>query len=326
MRDFRRKLKFLPLLFLLPIFFTINACKKKEPARAQQIPEAVKSYVYAYTAGVISKNDPVRVRFSGAVATAEMIGEEANDDILGFQPSAKGTAFWEDDHTLRFEPKNGWEASTAYIGKVDLGEVFTNLPEDARHFEFDFLVRGQSLTVEVVSVESEGGDLAKQVLTGDLFTTDAADSDDVQDVLTVRQEGNSLPVEWTHSDDGTVHRFLVRDIQRGNDETEVVIDWNGKHIGVQSSDQIKVKVPALGDFSVAAARVVNGENQFVEFQFSDPLRPVQDLNGLIAVRNTGEGGNDVNLNFTIDGNRVLVYPQSRLAGMQTFESTPWHTE
>ena len=40
-------------------------------------------------------------------------------------------------------------------------EVFDNLPEDARYFEFDFLVRGQSMSVEVASVESEGGDLAK---------------------------------------------------------------------------------------------------------------------------------------------------------------------
>ena len=322
MPDFCRKLQLLPLLLLLPLFFATTACKKKEPPRAKEIPEAVKSYVYAYTAGVISKNEPVRVRFSGAVATEEMIGEGADSDILEFQPSARGTAYWEDDHTLRFEPKKGWEASKAYIGKVDLNEVFDNLPDDARYFEFDFLVRGQSMSVEVASVESVGGDLGKQVVTGHLLTNDAADQDDVEEVLTARQNGNRLPIAWLHSEDGTDHTFTISDVRRGNEASELVLSWNGADIGVDGSDELTVKIPALGDFSVNSARVINGENQYVELQFSDPLAPNQDLNGLIAIRNTENVPADVSLNFTIDGNRILVYPQQRLAGEQTFEVRP----
>ena len=116
MQTFRKQL---PLfLFFLPLI--IFSCKKKEVVKAKAIPEAVKSYVYAYTSGVVSKNDPVRLRFSGAAVGEDLIGEEADDDILDFKPSISGTAIWEDDHTLLFRPKNHWESGQAYIGKVEI--------------------------------------------------------------------------------------------------------------------------------------------------------------------------------------------------------------
>ncbi len=328
MVNISRKLSFFPLLFLLPIFITTNACKNKEPVRAKEIPETVKSYVYAYTAGVISKNEPVRVRFSGAVAGEKMIGKEADNGILDFTPSAKGTAYWEDDHTLRFEPKNGWKSGAAYIGKVDLDEVFDNLPKDAQGFEFDFLVRGQGLTVEVASLQApDNSDLTKQILTGHVFTNDAADAGDVEGVLTAKQGSKKLSIDWTHHDDGKDHEFTVSDIHRGNEASEVTLSWDGDDIGVDMQDKMTIAIPALGDFSVTTARVVNGENQYVELQFSDPLDLSQNLNGLIAVRSGGGKDFDFNnqnisLNFTIDGNRVLAYPQRRLAGEQTFEVRP----
>ena len=328
MQTISRKLNLLPLLLLLPLLFTFPACKKKEIVRAKEIPEAVKSYVYAYTTGVISKNEPVRVRFSGAVAGEDKVGKEADSDILHFSPSASGTAYWEDDHTVRFEPKNGWESGMAYIGKVDLSEVFDNLPKDAQSFEFDFLVRGQGLTIEVASVESyDANDLSKQSLKGHLYTNDAADNDDVEGVLTAKQGGKKLPITWSHSDDSKDHEFTASEIHRGNEASEVELLWDGDDIGVEVKDKITINIPALGDFSVMTAKVMDGDNQYVEFQFSDPLDPAQNLNGLIAVR--GGSGEDfdfnnqnVSINFNIDGNRVLAYPQQRLAGEQTLEVRP----
>lgn len=326
MLPIKRKLNYL-LLLSITLFITFNSCKKKEPIRAKEIPEAVKSYVYAYSTGVISKGDAVRVRFSGSVATEEMIGNEADSDILWFEPRAKGTSYWEDDHTLRFEPREGWESGQAYIGKVDLSEVFDNLPEEAQGFEFDFLVRGQGLTVEVTTLESLspplGGEGGLQLLRGHLYTNDAADSEDVEEMLEAKQNRNKLPITWIHSSDGTSHEFTVSDIVRGNEASEVKLTWDGDEIDVDVEGERLVKVPALGDFSVTTARVVDSDNQYIEFQFSDPLDPQQNLEGLIGIR---LGGDRLTLNqsatplkFSIDGNRVLAYPERRLAGQQTFE-------
>lgn len=309
-------------LLLLPLLLLAPSCKKKEVVRAKEIPEAVKSYVYAYTSGVISKNDPIRVRFSGSAVEADMIGKEADDDILYFSPSADGTAVWEDDHTLRFEPEDGWDSGTAYIGSVYLGEVFENLPKEARNFEFDFLVREQGLSVEVLGIESiSPDDLSKQRLTGIVHTNDAADTEDVEDVLTVKQDGDNLDIIWQHDAGDTRHTFTVDGISRGNEPSEVIVSWDGDDIGVDVEDNLTVPVPALGDFKVMSARVVNGESQYIAIRFSDPLQASQDLNGLIALRAEGMG-NGTSFNFTIDGNLVQAYPQRRLGGEQTLEVRP----
>lgn len=319
------------LLFAFLIIAGFVACGKKEIIRAKEIPEAVKSYIYAYTAGVISKNDPVRVRFAGAAVTADKVGSEA-DDVLEFQPSASGNAIWEDDHTVRFDPKDDWESGTAYIAKVSLTEVFDNLPEDAKSFEFDFLVREQNLNVEVFGIEAEdASDMKTQLLKGTVSVTDNVKNEDLEKVLSATQGGKELPITYEHSADGLTHDFTIGKIARGTGASEVKIAWNAKPIGLKTKDETKVNIPALGDFSVMSARVVQADNQYVVLQFSDPLLPNQDVNGLIGIRGEAKLANadyyydqptNTTLNFTIDGNRIFVYPSQRLAGLISFEVRP----
>ncbi|MBI5916860.1 MAG: hypothetical protein HY842_15915 [Bacteroidetes bacterium] len=328
-KSFRKQLPFFILVALLGSI-GFSACGKKQIARAKEIPEAVKSYVYAYTAGIISSTDPVRIRFAGAAVTEDKIGEDA-DDVLSFTPSVSGTAIWEDDHTVRFEPEDGWESGTAYIAKVLLTEVFDNLPKEAESFEFDFLVREQSLSAEVFGIEAEDqGDLTKQQLKGALYTNDVAAVENLEKTLSVRQGGKDLPLLWEHNADGLTHFFTATGIVRGEKASEVQVAWNGKSIDLKTKGDQTVTVPSLDDFAVMSARVVEQENQYAVLQFSDPLLPTQDLNGLIGLRAGGEVAQEdyyeepgtISLNFTIDGNKVFVYPSRRLAGDQTIEVRP----
>jgi uncharacterized protein YfaS (alpha-2-macroglobulin family) len=331
-KSFRKHLPVYILAALLGILF-LPACKK-EITRAKEIPEAVKSYLYAYTSGVISKNDPIRVRFAGAAVAPDKVGTEADSDILSFSPSISGKYIWEDDHTVRFDPKNGWESGQAYVAKVQLAEVFENLPDDAQGFEFDFLVRDQGMSVEVFGIEAEDAmDLKKQQLKGLVTTNDAAILELVEKTLTVKQGGKEMPLVWDHSEDGLYHYFTARDIARGEQPSEVTVAWNGNSIDVEAKDEQKITIPALGDFTVMSAKVSENENQFVTLYFSDPLLSSQDLNGLIALRSGGqlaegeyfdsdEEAQNMPLNFTIDGNKIIVYPRKRLAGKQTIEVRP----
>lgn len=312
--------KQLSVLFLLPIL--IFSCGKKEIPRAKEIPEAVKSYVYAYTSGVISKSESVRIRFSGSAVSEDLIGKEADSDILEFSPSMGGELVWEDDHTIVFSPKNNWESGQSYIGKVDLSEVFENLPEAAQNFEFDFLIKEQGLSVEILGIESiSPDDLSKQRLVGIVHTNDAVDNDDLEDILTVKQGKRELEIVWQHDGGDTRHTFTADGIERGNEPSEVTVAWDGDDIDVDVEDGMAVTIPALGDFTVLSARVINGESQYISIQFSDPLLVSQNLNGLIALRNSGMN-NNTNFNFSIDGNKVLAYPNRQLNGEQTLEVRP----
>ncbi len=321
------------LSFLIVLAFAgFYACGKKDVLRAKEIPEAVKSYVYAYTSGVISKADPVRIRFAGAAVAADKVGTEANG-VLKFEPSASGDAVWEDDHTLRFDPEDGWKSGTAYIAKVALSDVFDNLPEEARGFEFDFLVREQSLSVEAYGIEAEdASDLKRQLLKGAVTVTDrVAKNEDLEKILKATQGGKALPIVWEHSEDGLTHDFTVGEIVRGTGASEVKLTWDADDLDIDAEGDTKVTIPALGDFSVMSARVVEAENQYVVLHFSDPLLASQDLNGLIGFKGEPkvagdsyyyENSGNINLNFTVDGNRIFVYPSQRLAGQIGIEVRP----
>jgi alpha-2-macroglobulin len=333
--------KLVPATLLLVLFAGLGflSCKK-DIVRAKQLPEAVKSYVYAYTAGVISKDSPVRIRFAGAAVSEDKIGT-GNDDVLSFNPSASGTATWEDDHTLLFLPKKGWKPGQAYVATVALDEVFDNLPEEARSFEFDFLIREQGLAVEVHGLEYPGSyDLTQETLTGLVFTNDRMETEKLEQVITVQQNGKAIPVSWEHDANGSNHSFTAAGVVRSEAASKVEVFWNASPVDIKLKGSKTIEVPALGDFKVSSARVADGESQYIILYFSDPLLPQQDLSGLIGLQGyrkqtssyyaNREGDyfynestyENVRLTYAIDGNKLLIYPNRRLAGERKIEVRP----
>ena len=335
---FKLVFKLVPATLLLALFagLSFSSCKK-DIVRAKQMPEAVKSYVYAYTAGVISKDSPVRIRFAGAVVGEDKIGSE-NNDVLSFSPSASGTAIWEDDHTLQFIPAKGWKPGQAYIATVALDEVFDNLPEEAHSFEFDFLIRERGLAVEVHGLEyPDSYDLTRENLTGFVFTNDKMETEKLEQVITVQQNGKAIPVSWEHDDSGSNHSFSAAGVVRGERASKVEVFWNASPVDMKLKGSTTVEVPALGDFKVSSARVAGGESQYIVLYFSDPLLPQQDLSGLIGLQGylqqtdpyyaNMEGDyfynestyDNVRLTYAIEGNKLLIYPNRRLAGERKIE-------
>ena len=109
------------LLLAITSIVILPSCKKEN--RAQQMPESVNAYVYAYTAGVISKTTPIRVRFASAVASEDEVGQPVTG-LLEFSPSINGQATWEDEMTLRFDPEESLPSGTSYLCTVNLKKLF----------------------------------------------------------------------------------------------------------------------------------------------------------------------------------------------------------
>ena len=123
-----------------------------------------------------------------------------------------------------------------------------------------------------------------------------------------RKTGNNLRVEWTH-DGSQRHAFVVKNIARSDEASAVQIAWNGNSLGVQSSDEKSFEVPALTDFKVMSAEVIQDQEQYISLQFSDPLLASQDVNGLVSLTNYNG-----NFRYIIDGNELRVYPSQRITG------------
>jgi hypothetical protein len=303
-------------IHLTALLLVISSCQQER--RAKKMPESVAAYVYGYTSGVISRDAEIRIRFASATAEEDQIGQEADGKILSFAPAISGKAYWEDIQTLRFEPEEELESGQVYVATVHLSRVFDGLPSDAKSFEFDFRTRDQFVQLDLDGIHTPTvSDLSRQEVHGTIYTSDAAESDELEAVLEARQSGKQLPVEWVHSADRRQHKFEVREVERGAKASFVSLSWSGKPLNTQQKGEMKVEVPALGDFKILSASVVQGQDQYIKLHFSDPLDENQDLEGMVTLANQKTG-----FRYLVDGNKLKLYPTSRQSGSQMIRVSP----
>jgi len=300
-------------IFFLATIIALPSCNKEK--RAQKMPESVSAYIYGYTSGIVSRSAPVQVRFASLAAEEIQVGQEADSRLLSFSPAIKGSATWEDAQTLRFDPAEPLASGTTYIATVNLQQAIPGVPAEAASFEFDFRTRDQYFELAIDGISAPNPkDLSRQELQGSLFTADLADSEAVEGMLSAKQQGKQLPVRWSHDAQGMEHFFYVEDIKRGEKASTVSLSWNGKPLGVDIRDSKEVEIPAIDDFKVTGARVAQGQEQYIQLHFSDPLLESQSLEGLVSIIGYGS-----NFRFIIDGNKLRVYPTSRLVGEHTIQ-------
>ena len=269
------------------------------------------AYVYAYSTGTISRQEPVRVRFTSQMVKPDEIGKAVESSIFSLTPSVSGNAVWEDAQTIKFTPEAaGFASGQSYLGTVALKKLFKNVPSDATEFQFDFRTRELYCEVAVDGIQPENaGDMSKQELVGELTTSDAANDKDVEQILTAKQNGISLKINWLHAPDKLHHTFKIKNVSRGLEASNVQLAWSGKAIGSSVSDEKTVEIPAIGTFKTMNTRLVQDAEQYIKVSFSDPLSSAQDLNGLIKI-NDWYG----TVRYAVDGNCVLVYPSERVTG------------
>ncbi len=276
----------------------------------------MRDYVYAYTNGNISKTAPVRVQFASAVIKSDAIGSDASQ-YISFQPNIKGQAVWEDDRTIRFEPKEYLPSGQAFVGKVNIAKLYEKVPAEAASFEFDFSTKIQSFDINFAGLQTPVfNEPTKQDYTGVLYTADVATANQVEPVLSATYNGQKLPIQWSHADNGMTHNFSIKNIQRINTASTLKIAWNGAGINPNKRGEKIINLPEAGKFTLLESQVIQGEEQYILLNFSDMLLSGQDLNGLITIQNAGE------MRFITDGNNVRAYPSQRLNGKYTVQIEP----
>lgn len=282
------------------------------------MPADLGNYVYGYTSGIISKNASVKIRFAGPVITEEDLSSDPPAGLIHFSPEIKGIASWEDAQTLSFKPESLLKSGTEYIAKVNLKKVYPDVSASSSNFEFDFRTKDQFFEVEITTLEApDANDLSRQRLLGKITTADVAEGKEVEGILTAVQNNKNLQITWEHLADETTHLYIVHEISRTNAEGEVSLKWDGKSLGVDYSDKRTIEIPALGNFKILDAKVVQEESPYILLSFSDPLQSSQNLDGLIRLDQY-----DGQFRFIIDGNLVRVYPVGRLAGTLRLTASP----
>ena len=146
----------------------------------------------------------------------------------------------------------------------------------------------------------QSDDLKYYVLVGETVSSDYAAADYVEQRLKIK--GLLKPeVTWTHSEDGTVHKYRVENIPTRSDESyKLTLDFD-----LDPKRNVEMEVPRKGEY-IVLDHTVQTEPLAVVVTFSEPLKPNQDFRNLIRF--------DPKFRTSVDRNRLYIYPETQLTG------------
>jgi uncharacterized protein YfaS (alpha-2-macroglobulin family) len=300
------------LFFIVSVLFafTFSGCKdsKLKVANPPSFNPEYDKYISAYTSGVVQRNSTIRIRFTRPMVKSNMEGKEVGKPLIKFDPSFESKVTWLDQSTIEVTPVEFLSAGQVYDGKLDLAFLFDTIPSEIKDFPFQFQTLPQTMEVKVQGLKSiDDNNIKWQRLEGEVNTSQYEYGDLVEKVLKANAESKDLKIRWSHFEDGKKHVFVVDSIQRKKDAYELLIEWNGKEIGVKIDSIQKIEVPAVDDFKMMNAESFNEPEQFIILHFSDPITPTQDLNGLIRTSVS-------EFDFIIEGSTVKAIPKNKLRG------------
>lgn len=289
----------------ITLLLLIIGCNKQPSTEPIVIDPAFTGYISAFTSGVISNEGAIKVRLREGIKGA-VAGEEVEERLFDFTPSIKGKAHWVDDQVIQFTPDGILPSGKLYEADFYLSKL-VEVPDELETLTFQFQTMKQYISVQFAGLKAyDKKDLTWQQLNGELTTADYASDHHVEGSLTATQQGKKAHLIWEHAANGRNHRFTIDSIKRGDDASQVVVQWEKEKISAENNGEEAIEIPALGDFKVMNFQLTQQPEQFITLYFSDPLQEDQELNGLIYLKSGNE------LRFAIEDNTVKAYPAERM--------------
>ncbi|MEO5906638.1 MAG: Ig-like domain-containing protein, partial [Saprospiraceae bacterium] len=274
-------MKFLSQALIFSCFILLLPACKKKFAATDHSSEEIGRYIAARVPAVIEVNEPVRVRFSVQPDTSQVA------DVFVFNPSTKGSAYWEDNMTLAFRPDGGWKPGQSYQLQINLDKVIKDVDPKMKRIVFNFEVKPVRMQVNFEPLIPEfDGDTPNYLLRGRVTTSTNVDSAQIQEAIDLKSSGKVGSITWFHSEDGRSHEFVIPSI--GSD-AQLDFTWQGESMGSTDAGKRSVVVPRSDVLSVLSVEPGNDGQKKIEVHFSQKLKPSQDLNGLVTINGSTEG-------------------------------------
>ncbi|MCX6232231.1 MAG: MG2 domain-containing protein [Bacteroidetes bacterium] len=283
----------------------------------KRVNPAFKEYVQAFTSGVVSTHTTVKIRLTNDYADSSLFGMPISEKLFSFKPAIQGKATWIDSRTIEFRPESKLPPKKFYEAEFYLSKLI-KVPDSIKTLEFQFQTMQQDYEITVENHKAYNkAVLSCEKLYGTLHTADIAEDVQIEKVLTAVQDNKQLKVSWVHDAQKKVHYFQVDSIKRGNKKSFVTLTYKGKPIEAKTKGEKAIEIPALGDFKLLNVRLVQGTEQYILAQFSDPLLENQNLEGLIKLAKS------MDLRYAIEDNELRIYPPIKKTGEATLsiEST-----
>ena len=289
----------LSLCLLFILFSCSNTSEIKTPGT-----DDFKHLVQSYTNGNISVGDEVLILFYNDIKGARQ-GDVLPDGIVKLSPDIKGTAYWRDERTLAYKPEKHLAPDQKYVLSFKAGFVSNEKNSDTETYQFTFHTIKQDLSVRIGNLISQG---EMYRLQGVILTSDIADNQDVEKIISFDDEVLNDNIKWDHYSNENKHIIYVDSIQRVEENRRVRISYNGSPIGVNIKKSIEVTIPGLNTFKLISTKVEQSPSQLLIIEFSDPVNQQQDLTGLVRIQGVEK------LKISRNQNLLKIYTSKRIIG------------
>ncbi len=292
-------------LFVFLMIISAIQCKKN---RSPVVNPAFTEKIAAFTSGVISSESTIQVVLANDYPGQITRNTPVDKSVFKFDPFLAGQAVWLDNRTLEFRPEKPLVSGETYSVKFYLSKLM-KVPRNISVLEFDFSVVRQAFSVEFEGYQtSREDDLVWNTLKGVVNSADFIDDRVLASCFSANQGKEKLKIKWDNSIDRRTFNFVIDSVKRTEQPEKVNISWDAttQVKGVKGESQFEM--PALGDFKIMDIRVIQQPEQYIRVTFSDPIRKKQNFDGLVSL------GKGISLNFTIEGNILNAYPESRQSG------------
>lgn len=301
-------------LFLLPLIaLIIFSCKDKKEEIKEQVENLYKfrEYISDVSPGMISSHDDFRIVLRNPVEgwTNDLL---LDNNLINISPDVKGTLKALNNQTISFIPEVPLTQNTEYKVTLHLDDIIPDIPSDFRKFSFTTRTIKQEFNITTDHLQSYSKDW--QYIDATLRSSDILDLQTAKQLVSATQNGKKIALKFDESvTSGTQLSFTIDSIQRFEDDSKVLLNWNGTPLKIDSKGETEINIPGKNNFSIVHVRVIDADQQYLEINFSDPLKKNQNFNGLIALENSDK------LKFLVDGNLLKVYPGKTLKGALSLE-------
>ena len=293
-------------VFLFPFLFLTSCKHKKQPVKPGQ---KFTTYINAFTSGLISNGDPVIIELTREQKVKP--GDKLPEGILEFKPAVKGSANWENTYTIVFHPDEKWPNGQVFEADFHLDKIM-DLPDAFKTFKFGFQIKNQAIDVQTFGMEAyDNKNLRWNKFTGQLTTADFADNDKVEQCLSAIQKTLTKKISWSHDYQNKTHRFTIDNIERGDSESTLILQWDGTPVNAKNKGEKVIKIPSIDSFKLMDLSLTNEPDQVISLYFSDPVNPHQNLKGLIYFKPARD------IRILVKNNSIKVYPKRRINKPQT---------
>ncbi len=295
------------LILAFVLFFSLNACKEKAE---QASYDDFAAYINGYTTGLVSGQMPVVVEVASIPSDdITTVGGEVLQPLFAFDPPVKGKAYRIAPNRFSFVPEQAWPRDKEIKVKFFLNRLI-EVPKAFHLFSFSIKTLPLSFSMgepALVSFDSE--ELPGYILEVPVRFSEKPDQVS-EKAFGLKLDNSNHAFEVLATDSPNAYLLRSAPIVRTNARRQLVLSWNGSHIGAVSTGSLNIGVPAIDVFAVEGLSITNQPDQAVHIRFSDELNPRQAKDGLFSIEGRP-------FTIKVEKNVVSLFPNERIAG--TFE-------